>query len=188
MRPSLGLAVILTVAFLIVGCSSSDDTADRPTTAAPDTTVAPAATVAAKTEATTTTTPTTSPEVVASFDGERWSYEGPDQVTATEPLSLSFTNESDVKAGVDNIGYGEGVTVEELQAQIGRDYDMAAEGPPETGRLLNENRSDPGETISQNTLMLPGVYSIVGVTFAPDITGPDRVRTLGVFEVVVDAP
>ena len=102
MKRSLTIpTVILTVVVLIVGCTSGDDTAEEPTTAAPVTTVAPAATVAATTEATTTTTPPTSSQVVASFDGERWSYGGPDQVTATEPLLLSFTNESDVIAGVD---------------------------------------------------------------------------------------
>jgi len=58
-----GPASILTVVFLIAGCTSSDDTTDESTTGAPATTVAPAATVAAAatttTEATTTTAPTT---------------------------------------------------------------------------------------------------------------------------------
>jgi hypothetical protein len=86
-----GPAAILTVVFLIAGCTSSDDTADESTTAPPATTVALAATVAA--------TATTTSEVTSTTEGV--SAEVEEEINALIDAWLAAWNESDGQAGVD---------------------------------------------------------------------------------------
>jgi hypothetical protein len=108
MRPHLnGLIALLTVVFLIAGCTSSDDTAADETTTTEATAVqttaeAPAATVAAPVTATTAapTTTTTAPELSGvvldvTFTGEECIFEGPTDFPAAEPVEIVFVNESE---------------------------------------------------------------------------------------------
>jgi hypothetical protein len=108
---------------------------------------APATTVAATTSA--------SPLIVASFDGETCLYEGPEQVSATEMLTVGFTNESDLTAGLFVTTF-RGEVLEELVSLIGQDIEPDVLGGALGISIAAELLIGPGETKTQNLLLGPG--------------------------------
>ena len=178
-------AAILTVVLLIAGCTGSDDSADETTTAAPATTVAPAETVAAS--ATTTTTSVTTEAgsidgVVASFDGTTCTYQGPEQVSPTSPVAISYTNESDVTAALFITGH-EGEGLEEMRSLIGQDVDTRQETGAEAGvRMGVEMQSEPGETTTQSALLAEGTWVVDCHTYEPGVHGPAHMWYVGIIE------
>lgn len=180
-----GSGAILTVVFLIAGCSSSDDTADVATTAAPVTTVAPDGTVAAP--ATTTTAVVTteavpaSDGVVANFDGATCTYRGPERVSPTAPLAISFTNESDVTAGLFVVS-PRSEELEEIRSLIGQDLEADHPARPLPNVIALEMKADPGESAAQEVLLGPGIWIVDCRTWKPGIVGAAHVWFVAVVE------
>jgi len=180
-------AVILTVVSLVAGCTGSDDTADETTTTGPTTTLAAATTVAAPATATTVVATTevvsSSDAVVASFDGVTCTYQGPERVSPTEPLTVSFTNESDEIAGL-TIRNFERLDVEEIRALIGEDldHDQLPEIPG-AGFGAEFVGFDPGESMTQNVLLASGTWVVDCHTYElGEVGGPAHHWFVGVIE------
>ena len=178
-------ATILMVVLLIAGCTGSDDSADETTTAAPATTVAPAETVAAS--ATTTTASATTEAgsidgVVASFDGTTCTYQGPEEVSPTSPVAVSFTNESDVTAALFITGH-EGEGLAEMRSLIGQDVDTRQEADAEGwARIGVEMQAEPGETTTQSALVAEGTWVVDCHIYEPGVFGPTHMWYVGIIE------
>jgi hypothetical protein len=165
-----GPAAILTVVCLIAGCSSSDDTADETTTAAPATTVAPAATVIADatttTDVTTTTeaTTTAAPQVTAdtlllTFDGDSCTYEGPTVLTAG-PVELVFLNKGEGPAAVNMVSIDEGYTIQDVIDDLGPEPSTSVQ-PSWRRALVPDRGTAPGESHRWEGDLEAGLYAMV---------------------------
>lgn len=130
------------------------------------------------------TTEATSPPnaVVVSFDGTSCTYQGPEQVSPSEPVSFSFTNESELKAAVFVTGGRTEAELEEALSLIGQDVaadQLSGHGQP---RMAAEVQVDPGQTRTHTALLMPGTWIVDCHTYEPGVTGPTHFWFVGALE------
>lgn len=169
------LPLLLILALIApTGCSEQDESeADTGTIA---TTGATTPTVA------TTDAVTSSDEVVASFNGTTCTYRGPERVSPTEAVTVSFTNESDVKAEL-FITTFRSEELEEVLSLIGAgDVGPDPADLPSPSSFAIELASDPGETTTHNVLLVPGTWIVDCHTYEPGVQGPAHLWFVGALE------
>jgi hypothetical protein len=178
MRPCAGpIAALFLVGLVVGGCTSGTGSVEMTVPPATTTTMTAATT---STVATTTST-ASGPSMVASFDGETCTYDGPEQVSVGEIVALSFTNRSALKAGLFVTAYTS-EDLEEIRPLIGSDIEPDSLSGSSRS-IVAELLIDPGETTEQDHLLPPGTLVIDCQTRMPEVHGPAHLWLVGILEV-----
>jgi hypothetical protein len=168
------------IALVLLATACTEDESSEPAPAAGTTATTSTSLAATTSTVTTTTTKPPGPSMVASFDGETCTYEGPEQVSPTKIISLSFTNQSDLTAGLYVVSYRSEV-LEEIRSLIGSDIRSVVSGGPRS--VAAELQADPGETKDVNILLPPGPWVAQCHTFMPGQSGATHMWLVDILEV-----